>query len=100
MVSRGRGQFVARTAIAPALAAVLLSAAPALAIGPAQPVAAAVQAVQPQVPGPALAQTDGVTDHHRGGDRDRHRDRRDECRRHGGLVGLLARLLFGAHRHC
>jgi hypothetical protein len=40
--------------------------------------------------------------HDRGddGDRDRHGDRRDDCGRHGGVLGLVVRVLFGFDGRC
>ena len=40
--------------------------------------------------------------HHHGddGDRDRHGDRRDECDRHGGVLGLVVRVLLGFDERC
>jgi hypothetical protein len=58
--------------------------------------AAIVQPVRVGVAGAATAQHGSALD--RGDDRDG--DRRHDCRRHGGLVTLLIRLLFGFDRDC
>jgi len=97
--SRHRWRF---TVLAPSLTAVLLGVAPPGAIGGATPAAAAtVQPVQPRMPTAPTALSGAVVDHRGGASPDRHHDRRHHCeRRRGGLLGLLARLLFGSHRHC
>jgi hypothetical protein len=97
--------IAARLALAAVLTALPLGSTTVGAAGlpHAAPVAAAtVHPVQAGLAHTATAPHAGAHDRGDGDDEDRGgHDRRDhDCHRHGGLVTLIVRLLFGFDEHC